>query len=128
MSATTTPPAPATVAAQPPEPLWAKPAVSVYAMTIFIIALGIAYMAKDSSSLTMMMGAAISMGSTVINYWLGSSSGSSKKTDIMATNPPPTPVPAVEDPAATVTRTTSTSQTVTPVPSTPTPMPGPLMP
>lgn len=73
-----------------PEPIWAKPAVSVYALTIFLIAFGVAYMAKDSASLTMMMGAAISMGTQVVSYYLGSSSGSTQKTAMLNAAPPPT--------------------------------------
>lgn len=74
---------------QPAEPVWAKPGVSVYAMTIFLVAFGVAYMSKDSSSLTMMMGATIAMAQQVVNYWMGSSSGSSKKTDVIAASQPP---------------------------------------
>ena len=76
-----------------PEPIWAKPAVSIYALTIFLIAFGIAYLAKDTASLTMMMGAAISMGTSVVNYWIGSSSGSDKKTTIIAAQPQKGPTP-----------------------------------
>lgn len=88
MSDTTTAPP-----ASSPEPIWAKPAVSIYALTIFLVAFGIAYLAKDTASLTMMMGAAISMGTSVVNYWIGSSSGSDKKTTIIAAQPPKGPTP-----------------------------------
>lgn len=90
-----------------PEPMWAKPAVSVYALTIFLIAFGIAYMSKDSTSLTMLMGAAISMGTQVVQYYLGSSSGSAQKTAMLGT---PTPVPGTT--TTTVTPLTTTMGTV----------------
>lgn len=84
------PPAPSAPVHQA-EPTWAKPSVSIYAMSIFLVALGIAYWSKDSSSLTMMMGAVITMATQVVNYWLGSSSGSSKKDDVIAASQPVKP-------------------------------------
>lgn len=84
----TLPPAPTTKVTSSGEPIWAKPGVSVYAMTIFLIAFGIAYLSKDATSLSMMMGAAIAMSQQVVNYWMGSSSGSAKKTDIISTTTP----------------------------------------
>jgi hypothetical protein len=97
-----TPPPPALGS---PEPMWAKPAVSIYALSIFLIAFGIAYMAKDSTSLTMLMGAAISMGTQVVQYYLGSSSGSAQKTAMLGTQPPET--------ITTVTPTTVTTMGTT---------------
>lgn len=90
-------------------------------MTIFLIAFCVAYLAKDSNNLTMMMGAAITMGSTVVNYWLGSSSGSAKKTDLISAQPPSIiPTPSV------VRTETVTATTATPVPTpVPTPRPPP---
>lgn len=73
------------------EPMWAKPSVSIYALSIFVVAFGIAYLSKDATSLSMMMGAAIAMAQQVVNYWMGSSSGSAKKTELIATSPPPNP-------------------------------------
>lgn len=59
--------------------------VSIFAMGIFVAAFTIAYLAKDQTSLTLLMGVAGSMGTTVINYWVGSSAGSDKKTDMLNT-------------------------------------------
>jgi hypothetical protein len=77
----TGPPAQPAVATEPP---WAKTAISIFALGIFLAAFGIAYLAKDNTDLTMMMGAAISMATSVVGYWIGSSSGSDKKTAILA--------------------------------------------
>ena len=62
---------------------WAKPAISAFAMAIFVAAFVIAYLAKDQTSLTLLMGVAGSMATTVVNYWVGSSSGSDRKTDLL---------------------------------------------
>ena len=118
MSGATTPPAPAvqSAPAAQTEPTWAKPGISIYALTIFVIAFGIAYMSKNDASLTMMMGAAISMGTSVVNYYLGSSSGSAQKTAIMST--PVTPPPG------TTTTTTAVTSTPPAPPVPPAPSPG----
>jgi len=92
-----------------PEPMWAKPAVSIYALTIFLIAFGIAYMAKDTTSLTMLMGAAISMGTQVVQYYLGSSSGSAQKTVMLGAPPSPAPVMPLPPPSTTATVSPSTT-------------------
>ena len=71
------------------EPIWAKPSISVFALGIFLVAFVVAYWSKDNTSLSMMMGAAIAMAQQVVNYWMGSSSGSTKKTDIINKGPKP---------------------------------------
>jgi len=73
------------------EPLWAKPAVSFFAMGIFVAAFVIAYLANDKTSLTLLMGVAGSMGTTVVNYWVGSSAGSDKKTELLSSKSSGTP-------------------------------------
>lgn len=65
---------------------WAKPVVSLVAMLIFVAAFIVAYLAKDQTSLTLLMGVAGSMGTTVVNYWVGSSAGSDRKTDLLQKN------------------------------------------
>jgi len=89
-----------------PEPIWAKPAISIFALLIFVIALVIAYTAKDSTSLTLMIGAAIAMGQQVVSYYLGSSSGSAKKTNLLAIPPMPPVSTTTTTPTATTTTTT----------------------
>jgi hypothetical protein len=120
VSGTTAPPAPATPSS---EPVWAKPSIGIYALTLFVLALGVAVYAKNENGIALMIGAIISNATTVIGYYFGSSSGSTKKTDLMAANPAPVPLPLPTEPAM-VTRTTSTSQTTTPIPTpAPTPIP-----
>lgn len=105
--------------ASPVEPTWAKPSVSVYAMTLFLVALAIAYYAKDQTSLSMMMGATIAMAQQVVNYWMGSSSGSARKTEMQA--PPPgtvTTVVAPPAPSGTATTSTTTSTPASPTAAT----------
>lgn len=129
MSGTTTPPAPPTLPAVTPalsEPIWAKPSVAIYSLSLFLACLVVALVTKNEQAQLLLIGAVIPMGNTILGYYFGSSSGSTKKTDLMAANPPPAPVPVPAEPAM-VTRTTSTSQTTTPIPTAP-PTPGPLTP
>lgn len=124
-----TPAIPLAATAAPSEPTWAKPSIGVYTLTLFVGCLALAAVTKNELMGSLIVGAVIAKFGTVVDYYFGSSSGSTKKTDLMAANPPP--APAVTDPAATVTRTTSTSQTVAPVVTpipTPAPTPGPLTP
>ncbi len=101
MSATTTTtPPPAQTASTNPEPTWAKPGVSIYALTIFLIAFVVCYYAKDSSSLQLMIGATITMATQVVSYYLGSSSGSAQKTALMSAPPPAGTTTTTTTPAA----------------------------
>lgn len=106
-----TPPAPPP---PPSEPIWAKPSIGIYSLTLFAAGLLVAWVAKNETAFNLMIGAVISNATTVFGYYFGSSSGSTKKTDLMASNPAPAPIPLPAEPA-TVTRTTSTSQTSTPI-------------
>lgn len=111
MSATTTqPPVPAAITPPSSEPTWAKPSIGVYTLSLFAGCLALAVVTKNELMGSLIVGAVIAKFSTVVDYYFGSSSGSTKKTDLMAANPPPAPVPT--DPGATVTRTSSTVQTV----------------
>ena len=81
------PPAPAS------EPAWAKPSIGVYSLTLFVIALAIAYVAKNDTALNLMIGAIITNGTTVVGYYFGSSSGSAQKSAMMeAASPKAAPV------------------------------------
>ena len=115
MSGTNTQPAPPVVATPTPsEPTWAKPSIGVYTLCIFVGCLAVALVTKNTQAQLLLIGAIIPMAQTVVGYYYGSSSGSDKKTELMAANPPQAPIVTPTDPAATVTRTTSTSQTVAP--------------
>ena len=63
-------------------------ATSVLSLLIFLGCLIVSFYAKDSQMELLVVGAAIANATTVVNYWLGSSSGSEKKTDIIS---PPNP-------------------------------------
>ena len=76
---TTTPPAPT-----PSEPIWAKPSIGVYALLLFLAALGVSWWAKNDTAFNLLTGAVISNASAVINYYFGSSSGSQKKDEVIA--------------------------------------------
>lgn len=93
--------------------------ISVVQQATFLIALAAAaylyWVTKDAVVLAILAGAigsAQTNATSIVGYWIGSSVGSDKKTDLMAANPPPAPVPT--DPGATVTRTSSAVQTVAP--------------
>jgi hypothetical protein len=93
-----TPPTPpadtaAPAALPPPEPFWAKPAISVFALGIFVVAYLIAFLSKDSQSLLLMSGAVIGMAQQVVGYWVGSSSGSTAKTAQIVAQAPKAPAP-----------------------------------
>lgn len=66
------------------EPIWAKPAISIFALGIFMGAFAIAAYAQDKTSVAMMIGASIGMASQVVNYYLGSSSGSADKSNVIS--------------------------------------------
>lgn len=74
------------------EPVWAKPGIGVYSLTLFAAALMVAWWAKSDTALNLMIGAIISNATTVIGYYFGSSSGSAQKTALMQA-PAPSPTP-----------------------------------
>lgn len=61
---------------------------SIVAQVTFFIALAaagaIAWLKNDYTLLTAMAGVAATNATTVVQYWVGSSDGSAKKTEIMA--------------------------------------------
>jgi hypothetical protein len=67
---------------------WGAIIVSVIALVIFLAAIIVAWVTKDPS-LGILLGMAGSNAATTTAYWLGSSSGSSRKTDFLASKPPP---------------------------------------
>ena len=88
MSGTYTPPAtpmPTPVAGtQDKTTTISKLAVSIVSELTFLVCLGIAYWAKNDTAFNLLVGAAITNSTTVVNYWLGSSSGSSAKDATIA--------------------------------------------
>jgi len=59
--------------------IWGSPIVAVYAMTIFVVALIIAYMRGTENLLTILLGVAAANATTAVNYYLGSSFSSMRK-------------------------------------------------
>lgn len=80
----TVPAPPATTASRAGE--WGAIIVTVIVLLIFEAAIVVAWLTKDPS-LGILLGMAGANGGTAVGYWLGSSSGSAKKTDIMAPKP-----------------------------------------
>lgn len=76
----------AAIMAAPPgsEPTWAKPAVAIFCMVLLGGALGYAVLAKDHDAMMLILGAIISMATSASSYYLGSSSGSARKTELAA--------------------------------------------
>lgn len=69
--------------------------VSIVAMVIFFGALVIVYVTGNTTQMGIMVGSAVTMAGTVVNFWVGSSSGSQKKDATIAAQagvPPVTPV------------------------------------
>lgn len=69
------------------EPSWAKPAVAIFAMALLGGVIAYAVIAKDHDTMMLCVGAIITMATGAGNYYLGSSSGSDKKTDLLAKAP-----------------------------------------
>lgn len=89
MSDTTTiAPQPKATRAASVEPSWAKPAIGILNLCLFIAALAVVILLKNTEALSLLIGAVITNASTVINYYFGSSAGSDRKTDLITQTPP----------------------------------------
>lgn len=69
---------------------WTPLAVSVQVQIVFVAALIIAWVTK-SQALDLLLGGALTNATTVVNYWLGSSSGSKGKDALIAAKTTPAP-------------------------------------
>jgi hypothetical protein len=69
------------------EPSWAKPAVAIFAMVLLAGVIVYAVVAKDHDTMMLCVGSIISMATGAGNYYLGSSSGSDRKTSLLAASP-----------------------------------------
>lgn len=76
MSDTTTPPTP-----PPPStsPEWGAPAVAIYALTIFVVCLVVAYLTKNENLLVVLFGVAAANATAAVHFYLGSSNSSQNK-------------------------------------------------
>ena len=63
--------------------LWGAIIVSMIALLTFTGALVVAFFLKDPALLNLTVGAAIANATTAVGFWLGSSSGSQKKDDVI---------------------------------------------
>jgi hypothetical protein len=78
------------------EPAWAKPAISILALLVFLVLIAVAFLSHDLQSQAILSGVGAGMATQVLNYYLGSSSGSARKTDLLAAAAPVDPgVPKV---------------------------------
>lgn len=78
-----------TILAAPPgtEPTWAKPAVAIFAMILLAGVIVYAILAHDHDTMMLCVGSIISMATGAGNYYLGSSAGSDRKTNLLAAAP-----------------------------------------
>jgi hypothetical protein len=53
----------------------------------FLVALLVAFLSHDGTNLALLIGAVIANASTTISFWLGSSAGSARKTELLAQAP-----------------------------------------
>ena len=65
--------------------LWGAIIVSIVTLLTFTGALVVSFFFKDSGLLNLTVGAAIANATTAVGFWLGSSSGSQKKDDVIGT-------------------------------------------
>ena len=72
--------------------------ISIVSEVVFIAALAIAWWTKDSS-LPLLLGIAGTNATAVVNYWIGSSAGSSAKDATIAARPI-APTPLTQGPTA----------------------------
>jgi hypothetical protein len=63
--------------------LWGAIIVSIVALLTFTGALVVAFFLNDPALLNLTVGAAIANATTAVGFWLGSSSGSQKKDDVI---------------------------------------------
>jgi hypothetical protein len=80
---------------------WSRPVIAIFSLVIFALAFFIAWQKlPDTATLNILVGAIVSLVSSVSGYYFGSSAGSQKKDDVIHTalmtaqgTPPPPPGP-----------------------------------
>ena len=68
--------------------LWGSIITSSLTLMIFVAVLIVAFLSKDQRGLELLIGAAIANASTAVSFWLGSSSGSQRKDELLNPSPP----------------------------------------
>ena len=71
------------------EPAWAKPAIAIGSLLLFLAMVIVSIVTKNEQALSMLVGSVITMATTAVSYYLGSSAGSDHKTNLLAGAPPP---------------------------------------
>jgi hypothetical protein len=71
------------------EAIWAKPLIGGLTLGLFVLMLGAALYTKSDQSVLLLTGAVVSMTSTVVGFYFGSSAGSERKSDLLAQPPKP---------------------------------------
>lgn len=79
--------------------LWGQISTSAITQIIFMVLAIYAFVAKNEQMELLVVGAAIANATTVVNYWLGSSSGSKAKDATIAAAGP---APSIAGPAPPV--------------------------
>ena len=64
---------------------WSRPVIALFSLVIFALAFWIAWGQKDTGTLNILVGAIVSLVSSVSGYYFGSSAGSQKKDDVIHT-------------------------------------------
>jgi hypothetical protein len=95
MSASVPPGDPASPAPEPPSTrAWGAPVVSVYSLSLLLVALCFAYLVKNDTLLTALVAVIATNATSVVSFYVGSSASSQAK-DVVISNQLPTPPPPV---------------------------------
>jgi hypothetical protein len=89
---------PPTSAKPPPDKAgWGAPVVSVYSLTLLLVALVLAYIMKNENLLVILAGVIATNATTIVGFYVGSSRSSQAKDETISSQlpiPPPTlPLP-----------------------------------
>jgi hypothetical protein len=88
---TPTPAVPSQPAASGPQPVtlatrvmeWSRPVIAAFSLGIFALAFFVSWQRSDAATLNILVGAIVSLVSSVAGYYFGSSAGSQKKDDVI---------------------------------------------
>jgi hypothetical protein len=82
----------------PPQPVrnraWGAPVVSVYSLSLLLVALCFAYLVKNETLLTALVAVIATNATSVVSFYVGSSASSQAK-DVVISNQLPAPPPSV---------------------------------
>jgi uncharacterized membrane protein YidH (DUF202 family) len=75
---------------KPVDPSWSRTAVSIIGLGVFLTMVVMAWVTKDSQMLNSLVIIAGNGFTWILGYWIGSSAGSDRKTELLG-NPPKAP-------------------------------------